>query len=89
MGFVTERVEGSLSMLASKGKLTHFIASELELKLYLYPFLETVSFIHDTLKQVHLALSPQQIYVAPDGKWKLGGFGLNQLLTGEQNHQTH
>lgn len=30
------------------------MASELELKLFLYPFLETLTFIHDTLKQAHL-----------------------------------
>ena len=29
LGFVTERVEGSLSLLTAKGRLTQFIASEL------------------------------------------------------------
>jgi hypothetical protein len=39
-------------------------------------------FIHDALKQAHLAISPEHIYIAPDGKWKLAGFGINQQLTG-------
>ena len=60
----------------------------MELKLYLYPFLETMSFIHDSLKQAHLALALDNIYISSDGKWKLAGFGVNQLLTGEDTQTT-
>lgn len=67
--------------------MTEFLNSELELKLYLYPFLETVMFIHDALKQAHLAISPEHIYIALDGKWKLAGFGINQQLTGEDQQK--
>jgi hypothetical protein len=80
---VTERVEGSLAQLIKQGKLAEHIASELELKLSLYPFLETLGFIHDSLKQAHLALSLDNIYLTTDGKWKLAGFGANLLLAGE------
>jgi len=51
--------------------------------LYLYPFLETIAFIHESLKQAHLAISPESIFLAPDGKWKLAGFGINQQLTSD------
>jgi SCY1-like protein 2 len=44
---------------------------------------ETLDFMHNTLKQAHLAVSLESIYVTPEGKWKLGGFGHNQALTSE------
>jgi serine/threonine protein kinase len=52
--------------------------------LYLYPFIETVCFIHDNLKQVHLALSFDNIYITADGKWKIAGFGCNQTISGDE-----
>ena len=39
LGFVTERVEGNLSTLIQSNRFKEFISSELELKLFLYPFL--------------------------------------------------
>ena len=64
--------------------MQEFIASELELKLFLYPFIETLEFLHNTLKQAHLGISLDSIYVTSDGKWKLGGFGVNQVMASEE-----
>jgi len=80
---VTERIEGNLTQIIKLNKLQDFITSELELKLYLYPFIETVCFIHDNLKQAHLALSFDNIYVNAEGKWKIAGFGVHQTINGE------
>jgi hypothetical protein len=77
-----------MSQLIKNTKMSEYLSSELELKLYLYPFLEAISFIHDTLKQAHLAISPDHVYITPEGKWKLAGFGVNQQLTGEEKQTT-
>ena len=77
-------MEGNLSLLLKQNKMQEFIASELELKLFLYPFIETLEFLHNTLKQAHLGISLDSIYVTSDGKWKLGGFGVNQVMASEE-----
>jgi hypothetical protein len=42
-----------------------------------------VSFIHDSLKQAHLALSFDNLYVNAEGRWKIAGFGYNQTVNGD------
>ena len=32
-------------------------------------------FLHDTAKMVHLDLCPENIWITPDGSWKIAGFG--------------
>ena len=34
-------------------------------------------FLHDTAKLVHLDLCPENIWITPDGNWKLAGFGFS------------
>ena len=34
-------------------------------------------FLHDTAKLVHLDLCPENIWITPDGSWKLAGFGFS------------
>ena len=57
LAFVSEKVEGNMTLLLKQNRMQEFISSELELKMFLYPFIETLEFIHGTLKQAHLAIS--------------------------------
>lgn len=36
---------------------------------------ESITFLHETAKLVHLNLSPENIWITADGCWKLAGFG--------------
>ena len=50
--------------------------------IFLYHFLqmhlcEGLIFLHDTAKMVHLDLAPENIWITPDGSWKLAGFGFS------------
>jgi SCY1-like protein 2 len=47
--------------------------SELELKYGLLELFNAISFLHNDVKVVHLGISPENIYIGLDGKWKLGG----------------
>ena len=38
---------------------------------------EGLVFLHDTAKMVHLDLSPENLWITPDGSWKLAGFGFS------------
>jgi len=55
-------------------------SSELEIRIQLLPLLETLNFIHSNVKIAHLAVNLENVYVMPDGKWKLSGFGSSQSL---------
>lgn len=39
LAYVSERIEGNISLLIKQNRLQEFITSELELKLFLYPFI--------------------------------------------------
>lgn len=52
--------------------------SELEMKHGLQKIAETLAFLHGSCKRVHCNLSPQSIFIAADGTWKLAGLGLSQ-----------
>ena len=34
---------------------------------------KTLSFLHNDVKMAHLGISPENIYITPDGKWKFAG----------------
>lgn len=45
-----------------------------------------VSFLHKTAKIAHLDISPQNIYITPNGTWKIGGFGFASPLGAGEDH---
>ena len=53
--------------------LTEIYQSELEFKMHINELLNALSFFHNDAKISHLGVSPENIYVTTDGKWKLGG----------------
>jgi hypothetical protein len=46
-----------------------------------------MQFIHNTLKQAHLAIGLDSIYITSEGKWKMAGFGFNQVVSSEGSQQ--
>lgn len=73
MGFVTESVQGSLLSLIETNKVSDIFPSELETKFHLLELIDGVQFFHNDAKTCHLSLSPENIYVSTEGKWKIGG----------------
>lgn len=47
--------------------------TELELKWNLLDLCNAINFLHNDVKVAHLAISPENIYLTYNGKWKLGG----------------
>eukprot|EP01017_Pseudomicrothorax_dubius_P013364 TRINITY_DN1584_c0_g2_i1.p1 TRINITY_DN1584_c0_g2~~TRINITY_DN1584_c0_g2_i1.p1 ORF type:complete len:960 (-),score=147.21 TRINITY_DN1584_c0_g2_i1:2958-5837(-) len=73
MAYVTERVELQLTSIIDPRKFGSYVQTELELKVRILEVIETLKFLHNDTKTVHLAVNPDNIYVMSDGKWKLGG----------------
>jgi len=74
MGFVTEKVLGSLHNFIQWAKVSSLFASATETKLHIIDLCEAVRFLHCDVRVCHLGISPENVYITPDGKWKLGGF---------------
>jgi serine/threonine protein kinase len=55
----------------------------MELRLNLITILDTLDFLHNTVKTVHLAINMDNIYITNEGKWKIGGLSLSQIYAGE------
>ena len=49
----------------------------------LFPLLDTIQFLHDNVKTVHLGINFDNIYITREGKWKLSGFSNSQIHGGE------
>jgi len=77
MGFVTERVEGSLQHYIDTKNIKELFPSELEIKCNLIDLVDAISFLHSDVKTAHLAINPSSIYLTKEGRWKLGGFIFN------------
>lgn len=74
MGFVTEAVKGSLLNFINSNKVAEIFPTELDTKFHLLELAETLSFLHNDVKSCHLSISPENVYVLANEKWKLGGF---------------
>lgn len=47
---------------------------QIELKAGLGDLLQAINFLHGTAHLIHLGISPSEVYITPQGRWKLGGF---------------
>eukprot|EP00826_Nyctotherus_ovalis_P042520 TRINITY_DN4380_c0_g1_i3.p1 TRINITY_DN4380_c0_g1~~TRINITY_DN4380_c0_g1_i3.p1 ORF type:complete len:583 (+),score=74.74 TRINITY_DN4380_c0_g1_i3:162-1910(+) len=72
--FGTEPVEGSLQYLIDTPSKHTLIPSELELKTQILELINAVIFLHNNAHMLHLAISPENIYLTAEGKFKLSGF---------------
>ena len=87
MAFVTEPIETSLiSLIENNPSSTHLslIPSEIELKSHILQLTETIHFIHDTAKIIHLAISPSNLYLTNAGNFKIAGFLFSQQAFSDQ-----
>jgi SCY1-like protein 2 len=90
LGFVTERVFCSLANAFKdfrnlpfanvSSELRQFTLSPFELMYGISHLTEALSFLHKEANIAHLGISPESIFVMPDGRWKLGGFGFSASL---------
>lgn len=84
MGFVTERVSIPLNVLIERNHIHEIVFSELDIKLHILELTETINYLNKDVRAAHLSVSPENIYVMPDGKWKIGGFSFStQILQGD------
>jgi len=81
MGFVTEATKGSLHNFLQSNGTTEIFPTEIDTKFHLLELAETLSFLHNDVKSCHLAISPENIYVLSDERWKLGGLTFNTQIT--------
>jgi SCY1-like protein 2 len=54
-----------------------------EIKVGLMNVCEAITFIHQNLNIVHLNIGPENIFIAKDGSWKLGGFNFSTVMGGD------
>lgn len=84
LAFVTEPVEFCLGDLLRRPNLIESYLCDLEARLGLLDLIKALGFLHTEARQVHLALSPDNIYIAENGKWRLGGLAFAQQMQNEQ-----
>ena len=90
IAFSTEPIQSSLYSLIEDGTKSQLIPSETELKIWTNELLETLGFLHNTAKSIHLSLSPENIYISESGKLKIGGFIFStQAFAESVNHNIH
>jgi SCY1-like protein 2 len=75
LAFVTEPVECTLAQILNQKREVPIRTDLTELKIILMELLEGVSYLNEKTNSAHLNLCPENIFVTPDGKWKIGGFG--------------
>ncbi len=80
MYFGTEPVQGSLKYLIDDPNRRGLVPSEIELKSQLLELINTITFLHNNAHLVHLAISPENIYLTADGKFKIAGFFFSQSI---------
>lgn len=66
-----------------ENKLKDILSNEIELRLNLFPLIDTIQFLHDNVKTVHLGINFDNIYITKEGKWKLSGFSNSHIYGGE------
>ncbi|CAK94318.1 unnamed protein product (macronuclear) [Paramecium tetraurelia] len=77
IGFVTERIECTLSQALNDSK---YVLSDIEMKLHVLEIVDGLQFLHNNVRQVHLDLQPEKIYFTDNGKWKIGGSPFQQQI---------
>ena len=75
LAFVTEPIECTLAQILNQKKEIPIRSDVTELKIILMELLEGISYLNEKTNSAHLNLCPENIFVTPDGKWKIGGFG--------------
>lgn len=84
IGFVTEPIKTPLNVLIDKNTTDQIVQSDLEIKLHILDIAETLAYLQSDAKAAHLAVSPENIYITSEGRWKLGGFLFStQILPGD------
>ena len=73
MAFITERLDTSLQTLMNNNNYLEMYQTELEFKMHILEILDGLNFLHNDVKTVHAGLSPENVFIMPNGKWKLGG----------------
>lgn len=81
--FATEHIKSSLQNLLTTENFSEIYHSDMELKLHVLELLEGISFMHNTVKNAHFNICPENIYITEDNKWKLSGFNFTTLLPNE------
>ena len=71
---VTEPIAYPLSYLLDNYKMERNVPGMLEIKLILLQIMEGVHFLHNNMKNVHLGLCPENIYITKSGQVKIAGF---------------
>lgn len=84
MGFVTEYTQSSLQNYINSNNVAEFYSTDFETKMHLLELLQALAFFHNDLKAAHLGVSPENIYVTANGKWKLGGMIFSTQVVSSQ-----
>lgn len=71
---ITERVAYSLAYLQDNYKMKRSVPGTLEIKMLILEVMEAIHFLHNNAKMAHLGISPENIYITPDGKVRMAGF---------------
>jgi SCY1-like protein 2 len=84
LAFVTEPVIGSLTDLLKQPAKLQSLFTDLEIRLGLMDIIEALNFLHSEARLLHLAVCPDNIYLTPQGKWRLAGLSFAQTLSAER-----
>lgn len=82
IAFITEKVDSSLFHYLKKGQ-NEFFEDDLDLKQNCKEILNGLLFLHESLKSAHLNISPENIMILPNGKFKLAGLAFMHMFTSE------
>ena len=82
IAWVTEPLEYCLGDLLRRPHILSTCLGDTETRLGLLDVIQGLSFLHNEARMVHMAVCPDNIYIAQGGKWKLGGinFGGNYTV---------
>lgn len=72
--FATKPVVGTVAQLLENNRME---LSVLEMKCGLLDVAEALQFLHNDAKTAHLGISPQSVFIDPQGRWLLGGLGFS------------
>jgi SCY1-like protein 2 len=84
LAFVTEPIIGSLTDLLKQPSKLQSLFTDLEIRLGLMDIIEALNFLHSEARLLHMAICPDNIYLTPQGKWRLAGLSFAQTLSAER-----